>query len=65
MRGTETSLQTFSTFISSVGLFQSLFESQVTFTQVVFFAGAHFLGAARRTLQLGKVKAAESILAIL
>ena len=30
MRGTETSLKTFSTFINSVGLFQSLFDSQVT-----------------------------------
>ena len=66
MRGTETSLQTFSIFISSVGLFQSLFDSQVTFTQAVFFSQEHtFSGRPGGILQLGKVKAAESILAIL
>src|SRR5580765_207107 len=40
-RGTETSLQTFRIFISSVGLFQSLFDSQVTCTQVVCFSQEH------------------------
>ena len=41
MRGTEASLQTFRMFISSVGLFQSLFDSQVTCTQEVFFSQEH------------------------
>ena len=38
MRGTETSLQTFRMLISSLGESQSLFDSQTTFTQVVFFS---------------------------
>src|SRR5436190_24195357 len=33
-RGTETSLQTFRIFISSVGAAQSLFDSQATFMQL-------------------------------
>src|SRR5262249_39471450 len=41
MCGTEVSLQTFRILISSVGLFQSLFDSQVTCTQVVFFSQEH------------------------
>ena len=41
MRGTETSLQIFRIFINSLGAFQSLFDSQVTFTQVVFFSQEH------------------------
>ena len=57
------SLQTFSNFISSVGLFQSLFDSQVTCTQVVLLQpGAHFLGAAGGILQLGQIQDAEFIL---
>src|SRR5262249_34402691 len=43
MGGTETSLQTFPIFISSVGVCQSLFDSQATFTQVVFFSQEHTL----------------------
>ena len=38
MRGTEVSLHTFRMFISSVGLFQSLFDSQVTCTQAGCFS---------------------------
>src|SRR5262245_15884279 len=41
MRGTETSLQIFRIFINSLGAFQSLFDSQVTFTQVVCFSQEH------------------------
>src|SRR5690348_18365109 len=44
-RGTETLLQTFRMFISSVGLFQSLFDSQVTCAQAVFLSQEHtFVG---------------------
>src|SRR5437773_752612 len=40
-RGTETSLQTFRIFISSVGACQLLFDSQATFTQVILFSQEH------------------------
>src|SRR3970040_835616 len=39
--GTETSLQTFRIFINWVGASQSLFDSQVTFVQVVCFSQEH------------------------
>lgn len=41
MGGTETSLHTFLTLISSVGEAQSFFDSQPTFTQVVCFSQEH------------------------
>ena len=66
MRGTETSLQTFRIFISSVGLFQSLFDSQVTCTQEIFFSQEHtFSRRPNGILQLGQIQGAEFILAIL
>ena len=39
--GTETSLQTFRIFISWVGASQSVFDSHVTFVQVVCFSQEH------------------------
>ena len=41
MRGTETSLQIFRMFISSVGASQSLLDSQPTSAQVVFLSQEH------------------------
>ena len=45
VRGTATSLQTLRIFINCVGLSQSLFDSQLTFAQVVCFSQEHtFIG---------------------
>ena len=66
MRGTETSLQTFRMFISSVGVFQSLFDSQVTCTQVVCFSQEHtFSGRPAASSSSVRYEMSEFVLAIL